>query len=146
MAQGCPLSIMWANIVGALWSKILTSRAPDAAKNISVDDKSIRTQTREGFVNALETTAGFDNVCGLALKVGKIQTLATNKNDTIFVRTLKINGIPMPTTSAAVSLGAVLAVGESERVINKKRGLKMPELPLISRDASTRAARSKRES
>ena len=28
VAQGCPLSIIWANIIGALWSKVLSINAP----------------------------------------------------------------------------------------------------------------------
>ena len=29
VAQGCPLSILWANMVGALWAKLLTIEAPN---------------------------------------------------------------------------------------------------------------------
>ena len=32
VAQGCPLSIVLANLIGALWSKVLDARAPDIRK------------------------------------------------------------------------------------------------------------------
>ena len=47
IAQGCPLSMMWANLVGAVWSKIMKNEVLEVTKNIFADDKSIRTTDRQ---------------------------------------------------------------------------------------------------
>ena len=47
VAQGCPLSIVWANLIGALWAKVLSARTPGVGKTIFVDDKAIRSKDRE---------------------------------------------------------------------------------------------------
>ena len=77
IAQGCPLSVMWANMVGSIWAKVMTLELLKVDKVIFVDDKSIRTKESESFERAFKVTAEFDDLCGQKLNVGKVVAVAT---------------------------------------------------------------------
>ena len=63
---------MWANMVGALWVKVLNLEAPKVKKNIFIDDKSLRTDLRESFQEVFRINSEFDEFCGQTLNMKKV--------------------------------------------------------------------------
>ena len=107
-AQGCPLSILWANLLGAAWTIILTARIPGAGKSIFIDDKALRTKNRVIFLEALKLNSLFDRLTGQKLNITKVMAMATTQEDRNWLRKIMIDNNHIQVDSKAIYLGAQL--------------------------------------
>ena len=135
VAQGCPLSIIWANIIGALWSKVLTSRVPEVKKSIFIDDKALRTGSTEMFEKAMRITAKLDAICGLKLNISKVKIMTNSKAYRKWASKLVIANQKMQITNSAVSLGALLVSGKGATL---KKGQERLEIAKRTLDKTAR--------
>ena len=115
VAQGCPLSIMWANLLGAVWAKAIRKEAPRTQVNIFVDDKSLRTQNRSDFVEAFEVNAKFDRLAVLELNMSKVNCFASRKEDQAWLAKFEHKGKKVNEVKDIVTLGHQLSVRKTTK-------------------------------
>ena len=113
IAQGCPLSIMWANMVGALWAKVLSLEVPDVRKNVFVDDKSLRTNSRMAFERAFVINEKFDKICGQNLNWKKVFGFACRGDDQNWMRNWSLQHNRINEVKSVVTLGHQISVSSS---------------------------------
>jgi hypothetical protein len=119
VAQGCPLSVMWANMIGAAWVKVMNIEAPRVGKNVFIDDKSLRARNREDFENAFNITDAFDLLCGQKLNMAKVVAFATELKDRTWLKEWEFKGQKVKEVREAVTLGHELSV--NKRALHKKQ-------------------------
>ena len=102
------MSILWANLLGAAWTIILSHRIPGAGKSIFIDDKALRTKNRDIFLEALKLNTLFDKLTGQKLNITKVMAMATTQDDRTWLRKITLEGKHIQVDSKAVYLGAQL--------------------------------------
>ena len=122
------MSIVWANLLGALWAKTLSMRTPEVGKTIFVDDKSIRTHSREDFEKAIRITTHLDLRCGLKLNVDKVKLLCNCPKTARWATRLKFQDQSMSRAKCETSLGTLINLTRGKITKKEKRALTMPDL------------------
>jgi hypothetical protein len=112
VAQGCPLSVMWANMLAAAWVKVMRREAPNTKKNVFIDDKSLRSSSRADFELAFKVTDEFDMRCGQKLNIGKVVAFATDPRDRTWLQQWRHGGHKIQEVKEAVSLGHETSVNK----------------------------------
>ena len=123
IAQGCPLSVMWANLLGALWIIAIKAQCPDVDLTVFIGDKTIRAYCQKDFENALDITQKLDAICDQALNLEKVTALATNKEDMGFFTQFHRSGRGIKIAKSAITLGAQICVGPRSITRTPKKGL-----------------------
>ena len=106
VAQGCALSLIVANALITVWTRLIHRDAPQVCTTGYVDDRTIRSKQRNQFIRALESTARFDARTGHIMNVDKSNAASTTEAGRAWLRKLRIDGRRLRYTIAAKLLGA----------------------------------------
>ena len=110
LAQGCSFSMMLVTLPVTAWAKaVLYTLHPNVASiSAYVDDKVMRSSSWRHIENLLERIIHFDRVSGQFLNFQKSTGLSNTKGGMKTLRTLSVEGSPLPIVKDAKSPGALV--------------------------------------